>query len=86
MLHQLLHTPQGSDPGAIDSLLAVHDVRGGIEGHIVALAQHHHFAPFPRTADGQRPGGRIAGAVRSALAAIAACHFQDLVLTLFGIR
>ena len=86
MLYQFLHAPQRGDPGSADGLLAVHDIRGRIEGHVISLADHHHFSPFPGAADGQRTGGRIAGAVCRTLTAKTARHFHDLCLACLRIR
>ena len=77
VLHQLLHAPQRGHPAAVDALLAVHDVGGGVEGHVVALAHHGHLAPFAGAADRHRPGGVVGRAVDGALAAVALGHVHD---------
>ena len=86
VLHQLLHAPQRGDPGAVDGLLTVHDVRGGIEGDVVALADHGHLAPLAGAADRQRAGGVVGGAVDGALTAVTAGDLHDLFLALLGIH
>ena len=79
VLHQLFHAPQGSDPASVDALLAVHDVGGGVEGHVVALADHGHLAPLAGAADRHRPGGVVGGAIDGAFAAVALGDLHDLL-------
>ena len=85
VLHQLLHAPQRRDPAAVDALLAVHDVGGGVEGHVVALADHGHLAPFAGAADRHGAGGVVGGAVDGPLAAVALGDLHDLLLALFHV-
>ena len=78
-LHQLLHSPQRGYPGAVDGLLAMDDIRAGIEGACAALSHKRDLAPLPGSADGKLTS-RIAGAgVDGALHAVTVRHLHDAV-------
>ena len=78
-LHQLLHLPQGCHPGAVDGLLAVDNIRAGIECAGAALPYESDLAPLPGGADGQLSARVIGGGIDGPLNAPAACDGQNLL-------
>ena len=60
-LCQFLHLPKGSDPGTIDGLLSVDNIRAGREGAASSFPYKGNPAPVPSCPDGKLPSC-VAGA------------------------
>src|SRR3954452_8555532 len=76
-LDQFFHQPGGGDPGAVDRLLVMNNVRRRVEFDAATLAEEYDASPLARRADGGGASGIVRGAIHRAFDAISAGEIEN---------